>query len=145
MATVVVGRAAARDRGLPPVSVRSGKPADGYAPAGAAPYVIRVPLTQDEFDQAQRLRARQRSAMWGGVACVALGAAMARFPVLLPLGLAIGVLSALLWGACWLALRRLLPRVEPGPGAAELTLRGVHRGFAAALGAADDTNKPAAD
>lgn len=136
MATVVVARAAARDRRLPPLSVRSGRPADGYAEAGRPPYVVRVPLTQAEFDRVRWLRARQRSALWGGVACVALGLAMARFAVLAPLGLLIGALSAVLWGACWLALRRFLPRVEPGPGAAEVTLRGVHRRFAGAVGAA---------
>ena len=133
MATVRVSRAAARERRLPPVSVRSGKRADGFAEAGRAPYVIRVPLTQAEFDQVQSLRVRQRSAIWGGAGCLAVGAALARFPVLLPLGVLIAVLSAVLWGVCWLMLRRLLPVVEPGPGAKEFTLRGVHKGFAAAV------------
>jgi len=138
MATVRVPRAVARDRGLPAISVRSGKAANGYAEAGKAPYVIRVPLTQDEFDEVQQLKVRQKKAVYGGVACVALGVAMARFPVLLPLGLVIGVLSLVLWVACWMMLRRLLPQVEPGPKADEFTLRGVHKSFAEAL-------KPSAD
>lgn len=136
MATVRVALSHARDRKLPAVSVRSGEPADGFAKAGRPPYVIRVPLTQHEFDQVQLLTGRQRSAVWGGVLCVAFGAAMARFPFMLALGLIIGVVSAVLWGACWLFLRRLLPQIEPGPGAGEITLRGVHRQFAAALGTA---------
>ena len=49
------------------------------------------------------------------------------------LGLLIGVLSGVLWLACLLLLRRLLPQVEPGPGPDEFTLRGVHREFAAAM------------
>ena len=138
MATVRVARRAARDRGLPLVSVRSGRTADGYAEAGKAPYVIRVPLTQLEFDHVHRLKARQRTAMWGGVACVAVGAAMAKFPVMGPLGLVIGVVSVALWVACRLLLRRILPVVEPGPGSDELTLRGVHKGFVAAVKSATD-------
>jgi len=133
MATARVPRSLARDRGLPPISVRSGRPAEGFAKAGRAPYVIRVPLTQAEFDQVQTLKRRQTSALYSGVLCLAFGIAMARFPVLLPLGLGIGVVSVVLWGACWLRLRRLLPQVEPGPGADEFTLRGVHREFAAAM------------
>lgn len=134
MATVRVARPAARDRGLPLVSVRSGRRADGFAEAGRAPFVIRVPLTQAEFDEVQMLRRRQRSALWGGAGCLALGAALARFPVLLPVAVVIAVLSAVLWGVCWLLLRRMLPRVEPGPGAQEFTLRGVHSAFADAVG-----------
>jgi hypothetical protein len=133
MATIRVPRSLARDRGLPPISVHSGRPAEGFAEAGRAPYVIRVPLTQAEFDQVQMLKKRQTSALYGGVLCVAFGIAMARFPVLLPLGLVIGLVSAGLWGAGWFLLRRLLPQVEPGPGADEFTLRGVHREFAAAM------------
>jgi hypothetical protein len=133
MATVRVPRAEARERGLPLISVHSGKPADGYAAAGRAPYAVRVPLTQAEFDQVQMLRKRQTSVLYGGVACVAIGVAMARFPVLLPLGLVIGAISAALWGTCWFRLRRLLPQVEPGPRADEFTLRGVHREFASAI------------
>lgn len=133
MATARVPRAAARERRLPPISVRSGDAADGYCPAGRAPWVIAVPLTQAEFDRVLWLRRRQASALYGGVACVVVGVAMARFPLLAPLGLTIGVLSGLLWFVCRLALRRILPRVEPGPGAAEFTLRGVHAKFAAAM------------
>lgn len=138
MATVRVDRALARDRGLPLVSVRSGERADGFAKAGRAPCVVRVPLTQPEFDRVQMLVRRQKSAVYGGVACVAFGAAMARFPVMLPLGLLIGVLSVLLWVACTLLLRRLLPVVEPGPGPDEFTLRGVHKAFVAAVEASAD-------
>jgi hypothetical protein len=133
MATVRVPRSLARDRGLPLISVRSGKPAEGFAAAGRAPFVIRVPLTQEEFDQVQSLKKRQTSALYGGVLCLVFGIAMARFPALLPLGLVIGVVSAALWGACWLLLRRILPQVELGPEADEFTLHGVHREFAAAM------------
>ncbi|MDW3217660.1 MAG: hypothetical protein R8F63_03520 [Acidimicrobiales bacterium] len=134
MATARVARAAARERGLPLVSVRSGRRADGFAEAGRAPFLIRVPLTQAEFDEVQTLRNRQRSALWGGVGCLALGAALARFPVVFPFALVIAALSAVMWGVCWLLLRRLLPRVEAGPGAQEFTLRGVHSAFADAVG-----------
>ncbi|MEM7141751.1 MAG: hypothetical protein AAF548_12045 [Actinomycetota bacterium] len=133
MARVRVTRARARDRSLPLVSVRSGEPADGFAKAGSPPYVVQVPLTQAEFDKLQDLKRRQRSALWGGVLCVAVGAALSKFAFLLPFGILIGVLSVALWGACWVAIKRLLPDVEPGPGADEFTLRGVHKGFAAAL------------
>ncbi len=115
------------------MSVRSGRPAEGFAPAGRAPYVIRVPLTQTEFDQVQMLKTRQKTAVFGGVVCALFGVAMARFPVMLPLGLLIGFVSAVLWGACTFMLRRLLPRVEPGPKADEFTLHGVHKAFAAAI------------
>jgi hypothetical protein len=138
MATAEVGLNDARERRLPLVSVRSGEPAEGYAKAGRPPYVVQVPLTQSEFDRVQLLETRRRSAILGGVACVALGVAMARFPVMLPLGLAIGVLSFALWGACALMLRRLLPIVEPGPKAGQVTLRGVNRRFVAALARAAD-------
>ena len=138
MATVRVALADARDRRLPLVSVRSGEPAEGYAKAGRPPYVIRVPLTQAEFARVQLLERRRLSSMWGGAACVAVGVAMARFPVLLPLGLVIGLFSIALWGACVLMLRRLLPVVEPGPKAGEITLRGVDRRFAEAVDASAD-------
>ena len=133
MATVRVALADARDRRLPLVSVRSGETAQGYAKAGRPPYVVRVPLTQAEFDQVQLLQRRRQTSVWSGVACVAFAVAMARFPVMLPLGLAIGVLSVALWGACVLMLRHVLPDVEPGPKAGQITLRGVHKGFAAAV------------
>ena len=92
-----------------------------------------MPLTQAEFDRVQLLEGRRRSAVWGGVLCVAFGLALARFPVLLPLGLVIGGVSFGLWIVCELALRRALPRVEPGPGAGEITLHRVHRQFIAAV------------
>jgi hypothetical protein len=138
MAMVRVGLADARERRLPLVSVRSGERADGFADAGRAPYVVKVPLTQAEFDRVQLLEARRRSAIWGGVVCVAFGVAMARFPVMLPLGLAIGLLSVALWGACVLLLARLLPDVEPGPIAGQITLRGVHKRFVAAVASSAD-------
>ena len=138
MATARVGLNDARERRLPLVSVRSGEPAEGYARAGRPPYVVQVPLTQTEFDRVQVLEARRRSAIWGGVICVSLGVAMARFPLMLPLGLVIGVLSFVLWGVCVLLLRRLLPVVEPGPKAGQVTLRGVDRRFVAALGRVAD-------
>lgn len=137
MAVAEVSLRDARDRRLPLVSVRSGRPADGYAEAGREPYVVRVPLTQDEFDRVQLLHRRRRSAIRGGVACVALGVAMARFPAMLPLGAVIGVLSAALWIAATLMLRRMLPQVEPAGPPGTVRLRGVHRGFVSALAGAD--------
>lgn len=133
MATVRVDRADAEQRRLPLVSVHSGRVGEGYAPAGRIPVVAQVPLTQCEFDRLLLLQRRQRSAIGGGVVCVVLGVAMARFPVLLPLGLVIGVLSAVLWGLAELARRRLLPRVEVGDRRDEVVLRGVHRDFVAAV------------
>lgn len=123
MAIARVALTDARERRLPLVSVRSGETAEGFAKAGKPPYVVRVPLTQAEFDQVQMLQRRRQTAVWSGVACVAFAVAMARFPVMLPLGLAIGVLSAMLWGACVLMLRHVLPEVEPGPKAGQSTLR----------------------
>lgn len=133
MADIRVSRADARDRRLPLVSVRSGRPADGYAAAGRAPYVARLPLTQAEFDLVQRLQRRRTSAVWGGVGCVVVGLAMARFPAMFPLAVVIGLLSVVLWVSAAWSLRRVLPRVVPGPGATDLTLRGVHRRFVRAV------------
>ena len=51
MAKVVVSVAAARDRALPSVSVKSGAPADGYVPVTVANRRIHLPLTQSEFER----------------------------------------------------------------------------------------------
>ena len=133
MATVRVARADAEHRRLPLVSVHSGRPGQGYAVAGRRPLVVRVPLTQPEFDRLLVLERRRQSAVWGGVGCVALGVAMARFPVMLPLALVIGALSLVLWILAAAARRRLLPRVEPGGRPDVVVLRGVHRDFVAAV------------
>lgn len=137
MATVRVLLADARDRHLPPVSVRSGQPADGYAPAGRKPIVMRVPLTQAEFDRSRLLERHKRSAVRRGIACTVIGVAMARFPAILPFGLVIGVVSAALWVVAHLALKRLLPTVEFGPDGHTVVLHGVHKAFVAAVSGTD--------
>ena len=91
MARVEIDRGAAAARRLPPVSVRSGDRADGYAPAGKSDEQVLVPLTQAEFDQVQYLRRRQKSAIYLGVACFVVGGALSRFTLLLPLGAIIAV------------------------------------------------------
>ena len=133
MAKAVVTVTAARERGLPPVSVRSGAVADGYVPVTVANRRVYLPVTQAEFDRVRYLRRRQRGALWGGLACFALGAAMARFPVMLPLAGVIAVLSAVLWGLATMTLRAYLPAVSVDGEL--LRLRRVHEGFVAAVSA----------
>ncbi len=111
MARVEVDRRAAVERRLPPVSVKSGAPADGYAAAGKSGEHVFVPLTQVEFNQVRYLRRRQKSAIYGGVACFVLGGALSRFTLLLPLWAVIAVLSVVLWVLASLALIRFLPLV----------------------------------
>ncbi|MEZ5167150.1 MAG: hypothetical protein R2695_11920 [Acidimicrobiales bacterium] len=77
----------------PLVSVCSGQPADGYAAAGRPPYVVRVPLTRSSSTVCRCWRARRRGSLGGGALCVLVGVAMARFPVLLPMGIVIGLVS----------------------------------------------------
>ena len=131
MADAVVSVAAARDRALPPVSVKSGEAADGYAPVTVANRKIFLPLTQAEFDRVAGLQRRQRWTAWSGVACLAFGAAMARFPVMLPLALAIAVLSAAQWGLMWFFLKAYLPSMDVDGG--RIRLGRVHARFAAAV------------
>lgn len=124
---------AAQERGLPPVSVRSGVVADGYVPVTVANRRVYLPVTQAEFDRILDLRRRQRGALWGGLSCFALGVAMARFPVMLPLAGVIAVLSAVLWGLAAMMLRAYLPALSvDGP---LLRLRRVHEGFVTAVSA----------
>lgn len=131
MAKAVVTVAAARDRSLPAVSVKSGRPADGYAPVTVANRKIFLPLTQAEFDRVRHLQHRQKWAVWGGVGCLAFGAAMARFPVMLPLALVIAALSAVLWVVVVLALKAYLPSMEVD--GSRVRLGRVHDRFAAAV------------
>lgn len=133
MAKAVVSVAAARDRALPPISVKSGQPAEGYAPVTVANRKVFLPLTQAEFDKVNDLRHRQKWALWGGVGCLAFGAAMARFPVMLPLAVVIAVLSAVLWAVVWLALKTYLPSMDVEGSRIRMTR--VHARFAAAVGA----------
>ena len=125
----------ARDRSLPSVSVKSGEPADGYAPVTVANRRIHLPLTQPEFDRVKDLQHRQRWAIYGGVGCLAFGAALARFPLMIPLGLAIAALSLVLWVVLKLTLRAYLPGMTVEGTRIRLTR--VHPGFVAALGGGD--------
>lgn len=131
MARAVVSVAAARERALPPVSVKSGEPADGYAPVIAAGRRLYLPLTQAEFDRVRYLRHRQAWALWGGVGCVGFGLALARFPAMVPLAAVIAALSAVLWGVVWVTLKAYLPVIDVDGSMVSLTR--VHDRFAAAV------------
>ena len=131
MAKAVVSVAAARDRSLPSVSVRSGKPADGFAPVTVANRQIFLPLTQAEFDRVRYLQHRQRWALYGGLGCLAFGAAMARFPLMLPLAIVIVVLSAILWVVVWFSLKRFVPSMDVD--GSRIRMSRVHEQFAAAV------------
>ena len=135
MAKAVVSVADARDRALPSVSVKSGKPADGYAPVTVASRRIHLPLTQAEFDRVKDLQHRQKWAVYGGVGCLLFGMALARFPLMVPLALVIAVLSLVLWVVIKLTLRAYLPGMTVE--GAEVRLTRVHQGFVAALGGGD--------
>ena len=135
MPTAVVSIADARNRALPKVSVKSGGPADGYASVKIAGRWIRLPLTHREFDRVADLQKRQRRSVQGGVACLFVGAALARFPLMVPLALAIVALSLILWITIWLALRAYLPGITiEGP---KVRLTRIHAGFVAALASPD--------
>lgn len=135
MARVEVDRRIAVERRLPSVSVKSGERADGYAPAGKAGEHVFVPLTQAEFNHVRYLRRRQKSAIYGGVACFVLGGALSRFALLLPIGAIIAVLSGALWVLATLALKRFLPAVDISPNGKRVELSRVHRDFVAAVSA----------
>jgi hypothetical protein len=135
LARVEVDRRTAVERRLPSVSVKSGARADGYVPAGKSGEHVFVPLTQAEFDQVQYLRRRQKSAIYGGVACFVLGGALSRFTLLLPLGVIISVLSAVLWVLATLAIKRFLPGVDISPDGRQVELSRVHPDFVAAVSA----------
>ncbi len=135
MAKVTVSVAAARDRDLPRVSVKSGGAADGYAPVTVANRRILLPLTQAEFDRVTDLQHRQRWAFYGGAGCLLFGMALARFPLMVPLALVIAVLSAVLWGVIWFTLRAYLPGMSVEGASVHLTR--VHPAFVAAVAAGD--------
>lgn len=132
MARVVVSVADARDRALPRVSVKSGRPADGYAPVTVANRRVLLPLTQPEFDRVADLQHRKKWALYGGAGCLLFGLALARFPLMVPLALVILVLSVILWVVLHLTLKAYLPGMSVDGARIELTR--VHKGFASALG-----------
>ena len=138
----------AADRRLPLVSVRSGQPADGYlgVPVGlgfgerivwsvtrrsAGRPVVQLPLTEPEFDQVMRLRGAERSGAMNAVVFVALGLALARFPVLLPLGMTIGAVSILMVLGARFSLARVVPAVDVRRGM--VTIEGAHADFVASV------------
>jgi len=123
----------ARSRSFPLVSARSGKPADGYAKAGPKAHPVLVPLTQTEFDRVRDIRRRQRSAKYGGFACVAVGVALSRFPVILPLGVVIAVLSGALWMVAAFTVNAYLPGVDIDEERGKVELTRVHKRFVAAV------------
>lgn len=131
MAKAIVSVAAATARSLPDVSVRSGRPADGFAPITVANHTIFLPLTQVEFQRVRTLQHRQRWSVWGGLGCLVFGAAMARFPLMLPLAIGIAILSALLWGLIWVTLKTYLPSMEVV--GSQIRMVRVHDRFAAAV------------
>lgn len=135
MAKAVVSVAAARDRALPSVSVKSGQPADGYAPVTVANRRIHLPLTQAEFDRVKDLQHRQKWAVYGGVGCLLFGMALARFPLMVPLALVIALLSLVLWVVIKLTLRAYLPGMTVE--GAQIRLTRVHQAFVTALGGVD--------
>ncbi len=133
MPAVEVKLADATARRLPPVSVRSGRPADGYAPTARRSNEILVPLTQTEFDQLMALRKRQTSARYGTIGFLVAGAAMSRFTLLLSLGVLISLVSILMWAVATLGVMRLLPAVEVDRGRGTVALGRVHRRFVQAV------------
>ncbi len=133
MAHIVADLAMARSRSFPPVSAKSGRQADGYAKAGPKARSILVPLTQAEFDRAQYFRRYQRSAIRGGIACAVFGLALARFPVVLPLGIVIAILSGVLWVVATIGLNAYLPGVDIDEERGKVELSRVHKRFVAAV------------
>ena len=133
MARASVAVDVATSRTLPLVSIRSGDVADGFVTLEVDGHLLHLPLTGAEFQRVRFLRRRARSARWGGALCLAIGLAMARFPLMLPLGVMIAGLSLLLWAVTRLAIRTYLPSVEVV--GSDVRLRRVHGRFAAALAA----------
>lgn len=133
MARIVADLDMARSRSFPPVSAKSGHRADGYTKAGPKARAILVPLTQAEFDRVQYFRRYQRSAMRGGIACVVIGLALARFPVLLPLGIVIALLSGALWVVATVGLNAYLPGIDIDEERRKVELTRVHKRFVAAV------------
>lgn len=131
--SVEVSLSSARDRGLPLISVHSGREADGYAPAGRPVGSILVPLTQSEFDRLMVMRSRQRSGLYGMPGFLLAGLVLGRFGALIYLGVAISIVSGLLWAVATLGIMRLLPAAEVDPSRGSVALGRVHRGFVKAV------------
>jgi hypothetical protein len=144
VSSVRVSLADAADRRLPLVSVRSGQPADGYlgVPVGlgfaervvwsvtqrsAGRPVVQLPLTEPEFDQVMRLRRAERSGVVNAVVFVVLSLALARFPLLLPLGMTIAAVSMLMVVGARFSLARVVPGVDVRRGM--VTIEGAHAEF----------------
>ncbi len=125
--------AVAKGRLLPLVSVRSGRRADGYAPAGRPPGSVLVPLTQSEFDRLVSMRRRQRSGLYGTGGFLAAGIGMAKFGFVLYLGVMISLVSALMWVVATLGVMKLLPAVDIDETTATVALGRVHRRFVDAV------------
>ncbi|RMH77382.1 MAG: hypothetical protein D6683_09085 [Actinomyces sp.] len=164
MATVTVPLAAARDRRLPAVSVRSGRSADGYVPVAVATgslgigwvlvllgppgwlllaltsdwfrdeVTVHLPHTEREFRRRHRVERARRDGIVGTVAGAAAGLALSRTPGLLVVGLAITCVSAALWVAASWARGALTPDLRLD--GERLILAGVHEDFVAAVGRA---------
>ncbi len=137
MPTVEVPLAAATGVGLPPVSVHSGHRADGYAPAGRPAGVIRVPLTQSEFDRLMSMRQHQSAGLHGAVGFLVAGIGLGRFSVLLQLGVIISLVSGMMWMAATFGVMRILPTVEVNAEKGTVVLGRVHRRFVRAVADAD--------
>lgn len=161
MATVTVSLAAARQRRLPPVSTRSGRPADGYVPVAVATgslgigwalvllgppgwlllaltsdwfrdeVTVYLPHTEREFRRRHRLDRARRDGIVGTLAGAAAGLALSRTPGLLAVGLAITCVSAVLWVAASWARGALTPGLRIDGDV--LVLGGVHEDFVAAV------------
>ncbi len=137
VSTVEVPLAAAADRGLPAVSVRSGRRADGYAPAGRPEGAVWVPLTQSEFDRLLLMRRHRSSGRYGAAGFLVAGVGLGKFSVLLYLGVFISLVSGLMWLVATLGVMRLLPAVGVDREAGTVVLGRVHRRFAKAVADAD--------
>ncbi len=135
---VQVSLAAARNRDLPLVSVRSGRRADGYAPAGRPSGSVFLPLTQSEFDRLMSMRKRQRTGLYGIGGFVVAGMAMAKFAFILYLGVIISLVSALIWVVATLGIMKLLPAVDIDETRGTVALGRVHRRF---VGAVSDSSR----
>jgi len=131
--SIEVPLSAAKNCGLPPVSVSSGRSADGFAPAGRPAGTIRVPLTQSEFDRLLAMRGRQKSGLYSMVGFLVGALALGRFGALLYLGVAISIVSGLLWVVATLGIMRLLPAVEVDQARGSVALGRVHRKFVKAV------------
>jgi len=123
----------AKNRGLPLISVRSGRSADGYAPAGRPVGTIMVPLTQSEFDRLLLMRNRKKSGLYGMVGFLFAGVVLGRFGAMLYLGVSISLVSGLLWAVATFGIMRLLPAAEVDSARGSVALGRVHRKFVTAV------------